>query len=563
MAGIAVHVRRYNRERRLSHRGRRAPTRRARPRRQVTLGSSAGNVSIPASVSGSNLTQSFVVTAGTSNQTLACSTGAPTDAGGGRRTARCERHGHLPWRGGRRARTTPSSPSTAIRTKPYSARCTSRRTARRRSRRLTSRRSATSSRRPQRGFSLGGGANERAGNSSTYGCAESRDASSRPSIPGARAAMRQRRVGSTRFPAIRRSDQIVPLNANGVGSVQQPDQHQRARRRGLEHGDRRRRHGQSDGRLHRRRVRVVRDDVRHADQSARRRELRPADGHRQQRQDRDLLHEGSEQAHAARQRTAWSADSSSSAICSRPPRRTGWTGAPTSNFAEMFYVARAGSERGVQRHARQASDVLSLTPGTLAHEYQHLINAGRRLYVNTTPTTSRTSGSTKGLSHIAEELLYYKVAGLAPRQNIDVSDDRRRRRRSTQFNKLPGRQHRPLRESSSASRRRRRCTRTTIRSRRAARRGTCCAISPIIAARRDGDTWIARSSTRTTTGQHNLSNVFGTSYLTQIRDWATSVFADDVPGVTDARFLEPSWNMRNIFPSLVNSSGPAARQVIR
>ena len=49
--------------------------------------------------------------------------------------------------------------------------------------------------------------------------------------------------------------------------------------------------------------------------------------------------------------------------------------------------------------------------------------------------------------------------------------------------------------------------------------------------------------------------------MTQIRDWATSVFADDVTGVTDARFLEPSWNMRSIFPSLVNSANAAARQV--
>jgi hypothetical protein len=49
--------------------------------------------------------------------------------------------------------------------------------------------------------------------------------------------------------------------------------------------------------------------------------------------------------------------------------------------------------------------------------------------------------------------------------------------------------------------------------------------------------------------------VFGTNYMTQIRDWATTVFTDDVAGVTDARFLEPSWNMRSIFPNLVNSAG--------
>src|SRR5215467_9548478 len=49
----------------------------------VTLGSSAGNISILASVVGSSLTQQFVVTAGTTSQTLACaSTAAQTPAVG-------------------------------------------------------------------------------------------------------------------------------------------------------------------------------------------------------------------------------------------------------------------------------------------------------------------------------------------------------------------------------------------------------------------------------------------------------------------------------------------------
>ena len=37
--------------------------------------------------------------------------------------------------------------------------------------------------------------------------------------------------------------------------------------------------------------------------------------------------------------------------------------------------------------------------------------------------------------------------------------------------------------------------------------------------------------------------------------WATAVFADDVPGQSDARFSEQSWNMRSIFPRLIDDSG--------
>ena len=51
--------------------------------------------------------------------------------------------------------------------------------------------------------------------------------------------------------------------------------------------------------------------------------------------------------------------------------------------------------------------------------------------------------------------------------------------------------------------------------------------------------------------------MFGADYMTQIRDWATSVFSDDVAGVTDARFLEPSWNMRSIFPGLAGANNQA------
>jgi hypothetical protein len=70
----------------------------------------------------------------------------------------------------------------------------------------------------------------------------------------------------------------------------------------------------------------------------------------------------------------------------------------------------------------------------------------------------------------------------------------------------------------------------------------------------DADTWMLLDNSKLT-GQANLASVFGSNYMTQIRDWATSVFSDDITGVSDARFLESSWNMRSIFPRLVSPSG--------
>jgi hypothetical protein len=58
----------------------------------------------------------------------------------------------------------------------------------------------------------------------------------------------------------------------------------------------------------------------------------------------------------------------------------------------------------------------------------------------------------------------------------------------------------------------------------------------------------------TSHGQDNLRRVFGSNYMTQIRNWAISVFTDDLTAVSDNNFLQPSWNMRSIFPRLLDES---------
>ena len=58
---------------------------------------------------------------------------------------------------------------------------------------------------------------------------------------------------------------------------------------------------------------------------------------------------------------------------------------------------------------------------TLGHEYQHLINASRRMYVNTAATDFEETWLDEGLSHVAEELLFYARTGLKPRANIDAT----------------------------------------------------------------------------------------------------------------------------------------------
>jgi hypothetical protein len=230
----------------------------------------------------------------------------------------------------------------------------------------------------------------------------------------------------------------------------------------------------------------------------------------------------------------------------------GLQGCATSNVGEMFYLL-VPDPNGVFSDKRSKDDVLNLTPGTLAHEYQHLINAARRLYVNDAFDFEEV-WLNEGLSHIAEELLYYHVSGNAPRQNINTTTLRSGGQASVDaFNNYQGSNIGRFEEFLGKP------SQTSVYgdNDELETRGATWDLLRYLADHRnasDAQTWQALVNAKVS-GQQNLAGVFGADYLTQIRDWATSVFSDDIPGVTDARFLEQSWNMRDIFPNLVNGSG--------
>src|SRR5207237_9603845 len=66
----------------------------------------------------------------------------------------------------------------------------------------------------------------------------------------------------------------------------------------------------------------------------------------------------------------------------------------------------------------QAAEVKVNAVGTMGQEFQHVINSARRLYINTNGSSVEERWLNEGLSHIAEELLFYRSSTLAPRQNI-------------------------------------------------------------------------------------------------------------------------------------------------
>ena len=95
---------------------------------------------------------------------------------------------------------------------------------------------------------------------------------------------------------------------------------------------------------------------------------------------------------------------------------------PTSNEAEMFYLLVPDPNGEVNGNVRSLDLVRRVTSGVIAHEFQHLINSSRRLFVNQSAEWPETTYMEEGLSHIAEELVFYHASGdLRPKQNLGLT----------------------------------------------------------------------------------------------------------------------------------------------
>jgi len=225
-----------------------------------------------------------------------------------------------------------------------------------------------------------------------------------------------------------------------------------------------------------------------------------------------------------------------------------------SNLGELFYLlvpdpdGVVRSPTGVQSRAFTRGFVDSVTVATLAHEYQHLINASRRVYVTRT-ALPEAGWLNEALSHVAEELVFYRASGAAPRANIDASrfgdrrfDDAFLRYSMANFGRLRSFLQNVESFSAFADDQ---GTGTSVQS-----RGASWAFLRYLAdhhAPTDQDLWY-RLANSATSGFANLQQVFGVDPIAALRDFAVSLYLDDlVPGLP-ARFTQPSWNFRSVFP---------------
>ena len=229
-----------------------------------------------------------------------------------------------------------------------------------------------------------------------------------------------------------------------------------------------------------------------------------------------------------------------------------------SNMRNMFYLLAPDPTGTVNGNIRRTGFVDSVTTSVLAHEFQHLINASRRLYVNQGAEPFEDVWLNEGLSHIAEELLFYHEGATGPKNNLGLTALRASRTLINAFNED---------QSSNAGRYQEYLTdpakNSPIRDDDSlATRGATWDLLRYLADRKtagggtDASVWQALVNSKTT-GIANLKQVFGTNLGALLRDWSVSHYTDDVVTSISSDFSQPSWNWHTLYPALAgNTSYP-------
>ena len=229
-----------------------------------------------------------------------------------------------------------------------------------------------------------------------------------------------------------------------------------------------------------------------------------------------------------------------------------------SNEGEMFYMPVPDPASTINGNYKSKTTLSNVVLPTLVHEFQHLINASRRIYINNAPITAEELWLNEGLSHIAEELLYYKNSGNSPRLNIDLTLLRSSQAQIDAFNNNVSQNFGRLGSYLAAP---------SINSPFAQMdglemRGAIWQLLRYSADRKGGSdrsTWFALVNSLTA-GQANFNAVFG-DIITNARDWAVAQFTNDAGLGVAANYTDPSWNFRNIYPAITNAKNfPIATQ---
>lgn len=222
---------------------------------------------------------------------------------------------------------------------------------------------------------------------------------------------------------------------------------------------------------------------------------------------------------------------------------------PGSNGGEIFYVM-VPDPNAVTGDARTKEFVHGIAIATVAHELQHLISSSRRMYVTRAQEVNEETWLNEGLSHIAEELVFYRASGLGPRQNIGAAElapgTRTREMHDLfmrgNFGRLVQYLDAPRSNSALAA------------NDQLATRGAAWAFLRYVADHAgavDGDLW-----RRLVDGQHvgvvNLDAALASTGMTALgalRHWTAAIALDDVVTGASPELTQPSWNFVTALPA--------------
>ncbi|HYE57604.1 MAG TPA: Ig-like domain-containing protein [Rhodothermales bacterium] len=237
----------------------------------------------------------------------------------------------------------------------------------------------------------------------------------------------------------------------------------------------------------------------------------------------------------------------------------GSSGCATSNQAEVFYMLAADPTGTINGHTRSRDFVMNVTSATLAHEFQHLINASRRIFVNNADQFE-VPWLDEGLSHIAEELTFYEVSGLRPRQNLGIDQIRASQAILDAYNQYQISNLNRARDFLQAPN----TNGAFDADDDLATRGAAWWLLRHAADQKGGDEttfWRALVNS-TSNGVANLRTAYGGDVDALVRSWAVSLYTDDfVPNVSPT-YQNLSWNHRTIYANVGSRVYPLAVQVI-
>jgi hypothetical protein len=230
---------------------------------------------------------------------------------------------------------------------------------------------------------------------------------------------------------------------------------------------------------------------------------------------------------------------------------------PGSNEGEMFYMPVPDVNNTINTSFSDKEGLARFNLSVLVHEFQHLINGSRRIYVNNAAGPEEV-WLNEGLSHIAEELLYYQLSGNPTHSNIDLD-----RLRSEGVAFVNGGQVGNLGRVSGYMQ----ATETSspfAQNNSGETRGAIWQLLRYAGDMKGGsqqDTWFSLVNS-TVSGQTNFNAVLG-DIISLTRDFVVAQFTDDAGLGVHGQYTHPSWNYRSILPAINEDVFPLSTRALQ